>query len=688
MDDLDSKTQGTFLVPCKRRKIDHRRPRTESRSAEAIKAFSRRALKENWIRIESSIESTMARITKGTFQTLYQFVQDCSLARDPDELPPSYPQIPTTLISSTSNPTLRSIISLLYLRLERSNIRPDQDVEMLNLPSSSSSFTRVFRTVLVECRPTSSLEVLVETIVIGLLKGQQPDGVPNLFMLANNLPTECKPVITLHQIHLLPTSVLSSFLHCLARYAPQLGFVLLMTASTATGVLREVLPASVRSHLDLRTLDLMDGEEIWENIMSDLLFSPKSDLHVLIGGDLFDELRTAYLQDDGSLECFLSSLQYINLRSYTAPLGMLIPPFDKTCLPPLPRTTMEADEIRDRLLCLLPDRVYDPQIKLPQVLAIGPSHPTLKELISWVEIQRRQVMSHAEDVRLAYHLISVIQGFLLGKAKVDDFNLDVPIVKLGVKDRRQLMKDCLTGRCSRLDVDLQRIGQFPTNLLGPLNQSFKTALDLFGPYKSEYRSKLATSLGGIGVPDGTETSAAQVIPTALRSFFSGVFSRNQKILFHEIFYSTALDDMVKVFRPSPLEAIQTALLSPYVYFQLSNPFLKPSSNPADAPDTSILFTKYLESGKIINLYDWFVTFAQVLGVDVSTPLQSYGSDREEEDRKRKDCQVRFLRSFHELDFLGFLKGTRRKEDHCLKTFFSLTEIENGEVGLGGDRVDY
>jgi hypothetical protein len=32
-----------------------------------------------------------------------------------------------------------------------------------------------------------------------------------------------------------------------------------------------------------------------------------------------------------------------------------------------------------------------------------------------------------------------------------------------------------------------------------------------------------------------------------------------------------------------------------------------------------------------------------------------------------------MRSFHELDFLGFLKGTKRREDCCLKTFFMLTE---------------
>lgn len=134
-----------------------------------------------------------------------------------------------------------------------------------------------------------------------------------------------------------------------------------------------------------------------------------------------------------------------------------------------------------------------------------------------------------------------------------------------------------------------------------------------------------------------------------------------------------------------MEAIQTALLSPRVYLGFPSIDLGPSSDPAFMPDTSILFTKYLESGKLINLYDWFTTFAQVLGIDVTRPVSEDAKGGEESDR-RKDVQVRFLRSFHELDLMGFLKGTRRKEDHCLKTFFGLTDVE-GDDGLGGDRTD-
>lgn len=141
------------------------------------------------------------------------------------------------------------------------------------MDQSFSSTTPIFRTVLVECKSTSSLESLIETIVVGLLQGVKPTGILNLSNLLPFFNLECRPIVSLHQIHLLPASILSSLLHCLARYTTKLGLVLIMTTSTATGVLREVLPSSVRSHLNLKTLNLMDGDEIWENIMSDVRMS-------------------------------------------------------------------------------------------------------------------------------------------------------------------------------------------------------------------------------------------------------------------------------------------------------------------------------------------------------------------------------------------------------------------------------
>jgi origin recognition complex subunit 3 len=121
----------------------------------------------------------------------------------------------------------------------------------------------------------------------------------------------------------------------------------------------------------------------------------------------------------------------------------------------------------------------------------------------------------------------------------------------------------------------------------------------------------------------------------------------------------------------------------------------------DMPDISILFKGYLESGKMINVYDWFESFAVVLEArkrrlvkkripdgtrgNSVTPSRKKGKQKQvEEDVDREDTeedeeewhmevQARFIRALQELDFLGFIKHTGRKVDHVMRTVFDSPE---------------
>lgn len=104
---------------------------------------------------------------------------------------------------------------------------------------------------------------------------------------------------------------------------------------------------------------------------------------------------------------------------------------------------------------------------------------------------------------------------------------------------------------------------------------------------------------------------------------------------------------------------------------------------------------------MINVYDWFESFAAVLDSQrkrtkqrektskMSTPRKGKGKgkgkqkqveidsdeeDNEEEEEKWKmEVQARFMRSLHELDYLGFIKHTGRKADHVLRTVFDIAD---------------
>ena len=122
----------------------------------------------------------------------------------------------------------------------------------------------------------------------------------------------------------------------------------------------------------------------------------------------------------------------------------------------------------------------------------------------------------------------------------------------------------------------------------------------------------------------------------------------------------------------------------------------------ELPDTSILFKRYLDSGKMINVYDWFESFQTILetqrtelktrssndGRKTRTPsprkrfkLKQPPPETEEAmERWKIEVNARFIRALHELDYLGFIKHTKRKAkaDHVLRTLFDVADDEFDE----------
>ena len=125
-----------------------------------------------------------------------------------------------------------------------------------------------------------------------------------------------------------------------------------------------------------------------------------------------------------------------------------------------------------------------------------------------------------------------------------------------------------------------------------------------------------------------------------------------------------------------------------------------SAPPEDweQPDTSILFRRYMEAGRMINVYDWYESFAQILDAqrrEIARAKQATVRGRrekgkqkarprpkdvaiedmteEEQDEWQTEVQARFIRALHELDFMGFVKHTGRKADHIIRTIYDIPD---------------
>ncbi|XP_047526742.1 origin recognition complex subunit 3 [Vanessa atalanta] len=127
--------------------------------------------------------------------------------------------------------------------------------------------------------------------------------------------------------------------------------------------------------------------------------------------------------------------------------------------------------------------------------------------------------------------------------------------------------------------------------------------------------------------------------------------------FHEILFFSDVANVKKQIVGSPRGALHTALSNPIHYLQCTCCHLSSVDSISDTlPDVSIAYKLHRECGKHINLYDWLQAFAAVLR-----------PDEDDEDRyKDVNIQVRFTRAVSELQFLGFIKSSKRKTDHVMR----------------------
>jgi origin recognition complex subunit 3 len=135
--------------------------------------------------------------------------------------------------------------------------------------------------------------------------------------------------------------------------------------------------------------------------------------------------------------------------------------------------------------------------------------------------------------------------------------------------------------------------------------------------------------------------------------------------------------------PAPRATIVSALLQPHT-FDLPTSSRDNSMTMTQQrlpiwklPDTSILFRRYLEAGRMINVYDWYESFSQVIESQRShlAPTESDGHDVDEEHEEewKMHVQARFVRALHTLDFVGLVKHTGRKAEHVMRTMYDVAE---------------
>lgn len=138
----------------------------------------------------------------------------------------------------------------------------------------------------------------------------------------------------------------------------------------------------------------------------------------------------------------------------------------------------------------------------------------------------------------------------------------------------------------------------------------------------------------------------------LREYFS--VENPQDMFLHEVWLYDSMLLHRDVFTPKPRAAIERALSAPYDYLQCKCCESVEASSSTH-PATAILYQMYLDAGSLINIFDLWTTFFEMVS----------GGDEQKIDER--EALVLFYRALADLKSLGMVKQSKKKTDHLAKT---------------------
>ncbi|XP_018366065.1 PREDICTED: origin recognition complex subunit 3 [Trachymyrmex cornetzi] len=140
-----------------------------------------------------------------------------------------------------------------------------------------------------------------------------------------------------------------------------------------------------------------------------------------------------------------------------------------------------------------------------------------------------------------------------------------------------------------------------------------------------------------------------------RKVFSVHLIDPSRVTAHEIFCYSDGNQAKHHIRGSLRAAMHTGLSDPQMYLDCDCCKLENDGDiPRTLPDLSIIYKLHLESRKLINMYDWLQAFLTIVD-----PQTQHAEQRDVDPL----LQARFTQAVAALQFLGFIKTSRRKTDH-------------------------
>ena len=176
-----------------------------------------------------------------------------------------------------------------------------------------------------------------------------------------------------------------------------------------------------------------------------------------------------------------------------------------------------------------------------------------------------------------------------------------------------------------------------------------------------HRVSLSKHQATLSDGDSAYSQLLDKLDADIQKFFSRTIVSPKNLPLNEIFIFDSKGLCRNALGPSPRKAIERALTFPFDYLNceccVGEEGLK-ASNPV----TSTVYQLYLESGSMLNVADTWTAFQTIT---LANQDQDAEDDEEYEAQVQKQLAL-FYRALAELQYLGFIKGSRKKTAHVAK----------------------
>ncbi|KAI9480879.1 MAG: origin recognition complex subunit 3 N-terminus-domain-containing protein [Benjaminiella poitrasii] len=530
-------------------------------------------------------------------------------------------------------------------------------------------------------------------------------------------PTTTNLVIILQDFESFEPAVLQDFFAICSEYRSRLPIICLMGIATSTEILHQSLNKSTIALLRIEKFKL-EQSEVWFNRVIEKIFLDS--VHTLkFGARPYKFLLDHFYLYDFSISKMTASIKYALMHHfYGNPLSVFLPLLKlekseikdvlyewstsnmlnehhttfirmfnsfKTYIENLtlaePKTALrllEDDEylITDVLADLLDNiKIYQQEFRMGinLLVLLQAQFPSFTSFTSLKKAKRLLLLEALETKNSFLEKGELVRTLVILIRKIDEEHVGKLLTELRdffEQDSYKNISQSALSQLSEWDTRYQQLSEADDVFVAKMDRKAKLLEGMVLPEAQNDKGRHTETSRKVQTESiehlkrkGTETAKiAMSIAEWCETTLGHCLRPFTNVPLHELVYYTNIGLHEKSFASQPRASVQTALTQPQHYIACSCCDTEKSDQiiPSEH-DTCILYKLYLECGRMINLYDWFVAFGCVIEREKRSPNQKL---------EENEVQARFIRSVAELQFLGFIKPTQRKTDHVIRLTWS------------------